>query len=123
MIIIFRRQQETPAFRRPATLQVVCVQATLEAGRKAQFDTILDWGLESPQNPRTGMSALRVAQASQPAGSGDFPVARSCQLIFAYSRTVPSYTPGRKLIVRHAGIAAGWPRVRRQSAIRRVAGD
>jgi hypothetical protein len=30
---------------------------------------------------------------------------------------------GRKLIVRHAGIAAGWPRVRRQAAIRQVTGD
>jgi hypothetical protein len=28
------------------------------------------------------------------------------------------YEAGRKLIVRHAGIAAGWPRIRRQ-----VAGD
>jgi len=33
------------------------------------------------------------------------------------------YEAGRKLIVRHAGIAAGWPRVRRQAAIRQVAGD
>src|ERR1035437_9062428 len=26
-----------------------------------QFGIVLDWGLESPQNPRTGMSALRSA--------------------------------------------------------------
>jgi hypothetical protein len=34
-----------------------------------------------------------------------------------------SWKAGRKLIVRHAGIAAGWPRIRRQAAIRQVAGD
>jgi hypothetical protein len=37
-----------------------------------------DWRLESRQNPQKGMSALRaasnVAQAFQPAGSGDFRV-------------------------------------------------
>jgi len=39
------------------------------------------------------MSALHVTQAFQPAGSGDFPVARSCEPMFAYSRTVSSYIP------------------------------
>ena len=50
MIRIFRRQQETLRFDGEPILQVVCVQATLEgavAGRKVQFDTNLDWGLES----------------------------------------------------------------------------
>jgi len=29
--------------------------------RLTQLNTVLDWGLESPQNPPTGMSALRGA--------------------------------------------------------------
>src|ERR1039458_9223654 len=38
-----------------------------------------DGRLESRPNPRTGMSALHVAQAFQPASSGDFPVPSSEQ--------------------------------------------
>jgi hypothetical protein len=38
------------------------------------------------------MSTLHVAQAFQPADSGDFPVARSSEPLLAYSRTVSSFT-------------------------------
>ena len=43
---------------------------------RVQFDTVLNWGLESPQNPQAGKPALREARTFLSAGSGDFPVAR-----------------------------------------------
>jgi hypothetical protein len=42
----------------------------------AQLCIVLNWGLESPQNPQAGKPALHVARTFLSAGSGDFPVAR-----------------------------------------------
>jgi hypothetical protein len=42
--------------------------------RKMMNRAIVNWRLESRKNPPTGKWALHAAQASQPAGSWDFPV-------------------------------------------------
>ena len=62
-------------------------------GLKAGDVCCSNWGLESPQNPPTGMSALHVAQAFQPAGSATFlsPVPclfQSHPLVLGWSRPV-----------------------------------
>jgi len=48
----------------------------LNKHHRVQLDTVLNWGLESPQNSQAGKPALRVARTFLSAGLGDFPVAR-----------------------------------------------
>src|SRR5208283_3052738 len=67
----------TPAFAVP-------VSTGLALGASGDWKVAKTRGQECPRY---------VAQAFQPAGSGDFPVTRSCKPRFAQSRTVSSYTP------------------------------